>query len=174
MTELGTRLGPLLWQFTPYKKFDVRDFGGFLELLPKTFDGHRLRHVVEVRNDSFKTPDFVALARKFGVGIVYAEHDKYTEIADVTADFVYARLMRSRATIDSGYPMQALQAWAQRARTWAAGGEPDDLPRVSPQPAAAASRREVFVFFISAAKERNPAAAMALIARLAQARDASA
>src|SRR6185437_16050960 len=94
ITELGGHLGPLLWQFAPTKKFDDADFGKFLELLPKTFDGHRLRHVVEVRHDSFKTPAFIALARKAGVAICYAEHKTYTEIADVTADFIYARLQK--------------------------------------------------------------------------------
>ena len=77
VTELGPRLGPLLWQFTPYKKFDEADFGGFLELLPKTFDGRALRHVVEVRHDSFCVPDFVALLRKFETPVVFAEHGKY-------------------------------------------------------------------------------------------------
>ena len=165
VTELGTRLGPLLWQFTPYKKFEEKDFGGFLELLPKTFDGHRLRHVVEVRNDSFKTPDFVALARKFGVGIVYAEHDKYTEIADVTADFIYARLQKGDETLKAGYPPKALDAWADRAKTWAKGGEPKDLPRVD-KTSAKKQPRDTFIYFIHEAKLRAPAAAMALIERL--------
>ena len=107
---------PLLWQFTPWKKFDETDFGKFLELLPKNFDGHTLRHVVEVRNDSFKTPDFIALLRKFGIAIVYAEHDNYTEIADVTADFVYARLQKGDEKLKAGYPPKALDPWAKRAQ----------------------------------------------------------
>jgi len=165
VTELGTRLGPLLWQFTPYKKFDEKDFGGFLELLPETFDGHRLRHVVEVRNDSFKTPAFVALARKFGVGIVYAEHDTYTEIADVAADFVYARLQKGNEKLKAGYTPKALDAWADRAKTWAKGGEPNDLPRIDKAPAKT-QPRDTFIYFIHEAKLRAPAAAMALIDRL--------
>src|SRR3954469_2525875 len=72
--ELGDRLGPLLWQFAPFKKFDEEDFGAFLELLPEALDGRRLRHVVEVRHDSFRDPAFVALIRKFGIAVVYAEH----------------------------------------------------------------------------------------------------
>src|ERR1041384_4746708 len=59
VTEMGGKLGPLLWQFAPFKKFDPADFGGFLELLPEKFDGRPLRHVVEVRHDSFKTPAFM-------------------------------------------------------------------------------------------------------------------
>lgn len=162
IVELGDRLGPLVWQFDAGIRLQRDGFEAFVELLPKEWDGRPLRHVLDVRDPGFVDAGFIALARRHGMATVFTDSDEYPSFADVSADFVYARLMRSRATIDSGYPMQALQAWAQRARTWAAGGEPDDLPRVSPQPAAAASRREVFVFFISAAKERNPAAAMAL------------
>ena len=92
--ELGDRLGPVLWQFAPTKKFDEADFGAFLELLPDAIDGRKLQHVVEVRHDSFKTPAFIALLRKFGVAVVYADHHKYPAIADVTADFVYSRLQK--------------------------------------------------------------------------------
>ena len=94
MLELGDRLGPVLWQFAPTKKFDEADFGKFLELLPRKLDGRALRHVVEVRHDSFCVPDFVALLRKFETPVVFAEHGKYPAIADVVGDFVYARLQK--------------------------------------------------------------------------------
>ena len=165
ITELGPRLGPLLWQFTPFKKFDEADFGGFLELLPQTFDGHTLRHVVEVRHDSFKTPAFVALLRKFSIPVVFAEHDKYPAIADIASDFVYARLQKGDEKLKAGYPPKALDAWAARAKTWAQGGEPKDLPRVD-KTSAKKEPRDVFLYFIHEAKIRAPAAAMALIERL--------
>jgi uncharacterized protein YecE (DUF72 family) len=164
-TELGPRLGPLLWQFTPYKKFDEADFGGFLELLPKTFDGHALRHVVEVRHDSFKTPAFIALLRKFEVPVAFAEHDTYPAIADITGDFVYARLQKGDEKLKAGYPPKALDGWAARAKTWAEGGEPKDLPRVD-KVSGKKQPRDVFVYFIHEAKIRAPAAAMALIERV--------
>src|ERR1041385_9376843 len=104
VTELGDRLGPLLWQFAPFKKFDEADFGGFLELLPETLDGRKLRHVVEVRHDSFRSPAFVALIRKVGIAVVYAEHAKYPGIPDVTADFVYARLQKGKDDIPTASP----------------------------------------------------------------------
>ena len=167
VTELGTRLGPLLWQFTPWKKFDEADFGKFLELLPKTFDGKTLRHVVEVRNDSFKTPAFITLLRQFGIAVVYAEHNKYAEIADVTSDFVYARLQKGDEKLKSGYPPKALDQWAKRAQEWAKGGEPKDLPRVD-EKSAAKKPRDVFIYFIHEAKLRAPAAAVALIERLSE------
>jgi uncharacterized protein YecE (DUF72 family) len=165
ITELSDKLGPLLWQFAPHKKFDPADFGAFLQLLPETFDGHRLRHVVEVRNDSFKTPEFIALARQFGVAICYAEHETYTEIADITADFVYARLQKGNEKLKEGYAQKALEAWTKRAETWSKGGEPADLPRVDKK-SAKKEPRDVFIYFINEAKLRAPAAAMALIERL--------
>jgi len=166
VTELGDRLGPLLWQFSPFKKFDAADFGGFLELLPATADGRRLRHVVEVRHDSFRTPGFVALLRQFGVAVVYAEHATYPGIADVTADFVYARLQKGEDDIPTAYPPKALDAWAARVRAWAEGGAPDDLERVDPGHKPAKTPRDVFAYFIHEGKVRAPAAAMALIERV--------
>ena len=165
ITELGPKLGPLLWQFAPHKKFDAADFAAFLALLPDKFDGHSLRHVVEVRNDTFKVPEFIALACKHGVAICYAEHDTYTEIADITADFVYARLQKGNEKLKAGYPPKALDAWAKRVETWAKGGEPADLPRIDKKKAEK-KPRDVFLYFIHEAKLRAPAAAMALIERL--------
>ena len=126
--ELGPKLGPLLWQFAPTKKFEEADFGKFLELLPNTFDGRPLRHVVEVRHDSFCTPAFIALLRKFNMPVVFAEHVTYPAIADLTGDFVYARLQKGQEKLKAGYPPKALDEWAARAKTWAAGGAPADLP----------------------------------------------
>jgi len=164
--ELGDRLGPVLWQFPPTKKFDAADFGRFLELLPAALEGRRLRHAVEVRHDSFCTGAFIALLRTHAVAVVFSEHPTYPAIADVTADFVYARLQKGKDSIATGYPADALDQWARRLRAWAAGGEPDDLPRVDPEHRPAAKPRDVFAYFIHEGKLRAPAAAMALIARL--------
>jgi uncharacterized protein YecE (DUF72 family) len=165
VTELGDKLGPLLWQFAPFKKFDEADFGKFLELLPQTFDGRALRHVVEVRHESFKTPTFIALLRRFDIPVVLAEHESYPEIADVTGDFVYCRLQKGDEKLKQGYPPKALDAWAKRAEAWASGGEAKDLPKVDKK-AAAKKPRDVFIYFIHEAKIRAPAAATALIERL--------
>ena len=165
ITALGDKLGPLLWQFAPYKKFDADDFGAFLALLPREADGLTLRHVVEVRSETFLVPEFVALARKHNVAVVYAHSDDYPAIADVTADFVYARLQKSQEAIATGYAESDLDAWARRAKLWASGGEADDLPRFGAKPAAK-KKRDVFVYMIAGDKVRAPAAAQALIARL--------
>ena len=165
--ELGDRLGPLLWQFAPTKKFDAADFGKFLELLPAQVDGTRLRHVVEVRHASFATSAFVALLRQFGTPVVFTDHATFPSLADLPGDFVYARLQKGQDTIPTAYPPKDIKAWAQRLRTWAAGQMPEDLTRVDPayQPKKTAPR-DVFAYVIHEGKIRAPAAAMALIERL--------
>jgi len=166
ISRLGKKLGPIVWQFMPTKRFDAEDLEAFLRLLPAGVDGLPLRHVLDVRHDSFKAPEYLALARRHGVATVYADSDEFPAIADITGDLVYLRLMRSAAEVPTGYSPEALARWAQAARTWAGGGEPADLPRIDAR-SAAAKPREVFVYFISGAKERAPAAAMALLERLA-------
>ena len=163
--ELGDRLGPVLWQFAPTKKFDEADFGKFLELLPRKLDGKNLRHVVEVRHDSFRVAAFVALLRKFETPVVFAEHDKYPAIADVVGDFIYARLQKGNDEIKTCYPPKQLDAWAKRLQLWAEGGEPGDLPRVDSAKTMKAAR-DVFAYVIHEGKIRAPAGAMELIARV--------
>jgi len=168
VTELGKKLGPLLWQFPPFKKFDAADFGGFLELLPETFDGHRLRHVLEVRHDSFKTPEFIALLRKSKMATVYTDHVDYPNIADITADFIYARLQRGQDDVPTAYPPKQIKEWAGRLQVWAEGKEPKDLPRIDDKHKPKAVPRDVFAYVIHEGKVRAPAAAMALIERLGE------
>ncbi len=165
ITELGDKLGPINWQFMETKKFDPEDFEAFLALLPKTEGSRRLRHAVEVRHESFKTPDFVALARRYGVAIVLADSDSFPLIADPTADFVYARLQAASEDEKLGYSDAALDTWQRRAEHFAAGGVPEDLPRLA-DPAGKASARDVFIYMINGFKPKAPAAAMALIERL--------
>ena len=165
LAELEHKLGPLLWQFMPTKKFDPEDFGRFLELQPKELAGRALRHVLDVRHESFMTDEFLALARKHNAATVFADSDDYPSFADLTADFVYARLMRTQSKLKTGYAPKALDAWAKRAKVWASGKEPADLPRVA-KAKPAAKQRDVFLFMISGAKERAPAAARGLIERL--------
>ncbi|HSI60487.1 MAG TPA: DUF72 domain-containing protein [Ideonella sp.] len=170
VAQLGPKLGPIVWQFMRTKQFDAQDFGAFLALLPASVEGLRLRHVVDVRHESFKSPEFIALIRRHGVAAVLTDALDLPSFANPTADFVYARLMCSRAEIAQGYPAGELDAVAACARCWAVGGEPADLPMVA-EPAEAsvpaAAPRDVFVYFINGAKERAPAAARALLQRLA-------
>ncbi len=164
--HLKSKLGPILWQFAPHKKFEPDDFAAFLALLPKTVEGLTLRHAIEVRHASFLTPDFLALLRRHGAAIVYAHHDEYPQAADVTANFVYARLQSSAAKVATGYTAAAIRKWAACAGDWAQGKAPKDLPTVAK--AAKPAKTDVFLYFISGAKDRNPAAAQALIEELRQ------
>jgi uncharacterized protein YecE (DUF72 family) len=165
VTELGDKLGPINWQLAATKKFDPDDIAAFLVLLPTSVEGVPVRHVIEARHESFRDPEFTALARKHGVAVVLADAENYPTIADVTADFVYARLQRAEESIPTGYSEAALTTWAKRAEIWAAGGEPEDLDPASDKKAAK-KKRDVFIFMINGAKLRAPAAAMALIERL--------
>jgi uncharacterized protein YecE (DUF72 family) len=166
ITELGSRLGPLLWQFAPHKKFDPADFSKFLETLPDKFDGHTLRHVIEVRHESFKKPEFIALLREFNIPPVYTDHATYPNIADIAGDFVYARLQRGKDTVPTAYPPKQLTEWAGRLQTWTKGKEPKDLPRVDTKHKPKTAARDVFAYVIHEGKVRAPAAAMALIEKL--------
>lgn len=148
ITELGDKLGPILWQFAGTKQFDAEDIAAFLGLLPAEHDGGRLRHALEPRHESFADPAFFALCRKAGVAIVHAEADDYPKFAEQTADFTYARIQTAREDLAEGYTAAELDRLADQALAWARGG------------------RDVFLFFIAGAKVRNPAAAQALIARL--------
>lgn len=147
IAELGPRLGPVVWQFMPTKRFEPDDFEAFLALLPASAGGLPLRHVLDVRHESFACPQYLALARRYGCATVHTDAPQFPAIADAANDLAYIRLMRSDAACATGYPPAEIAAWAQGARTWVAGG----------------ARREAFIFFINGAKERAPAAALELI-----------
>ena len=161
ITAMGTKLGPILWQLAGTKRYDPDEIAGFLAALPTSQDGIRLRHVIEPRHPSFQTPDFVALARKHGVAIVLALSDDYPMIADPTADFCYLRLQTTSADEVSGYDAATTDAWAQRLNDLAAGGTARDLPMIATAPKV--EPRDVFAYMISGAKEKNPAAARAML-----------
>lgn len=150
IVELGDRLGPINWQLAATKKFDPDEIAQFLALLPERQDGLPLRHAIEPRHESFRDPAFVDLVRKAGVAVVLADSPKYPafEEAAEAGPFVYARLQNARSEIEQGYPDAELDHWAARARAWSKSG------------------RDVSLFFINGAKERAPAAAMALIGKL--------
>lgn len=164
LTALGDRLGPILWQFMAAKRFDPDDFAAFLALLPDRQDGVKLRHAVEVRHESFRDPAFVAMARAAAAAIVFGDSEEHPCIADISGDIVYARLMKARADVQTGYDAADLDRWSRIAKGWAAGESPAGLPYVSDP--APMRPRETYIFIISGAKERNPAAAMELIERL--------
>jgi uncharacterized protein YecE (DUF72 family) len=144
---LGPKLGPILWQFAPRRKFDRDDIAAFIDLLPHDIDGLGLRHAIEPRDDSFNDQKFVELCRARNIAIVFADSDDYPLIEADTADFAYARLQRMREDVVTGYDTAALDSFAAKAREWQ-------------------KRGDVYVFMINGAKVRAPAAALALQERL--------
>jgi uncharacterized protein YecE (DUF72 family) len=166
IAELRSKLGPILWQLAPAKHFDAGELAAFLRLLPRSVGELPLRHALEVRHPSFMNADFLGIVRAHEVAVVVEDDDTHPCCADVTSDFVYARLRRSIASIETGYAADALELWAQRAQSWSTGAEPADLPKIAPQSGAVAAARDVFVYFINGAKERAPAAAEKLLSLL--------
>jgi uncharacterized protein YecE (DUF72 family) len=142
--ELGAKLGPIFWQLAPYKKFDAQEMNAYFDMLPDKVNGVPLRHALEVRHASFQDEAFLKIARERKVAVVTVESEKHPLIMEPTADFAYARLELTQADEPTGYPKADLKKWAKTARDWEKGGD-------------------VFLYFISGAKERNPAAAMAML-----------
>jgi uncharacterized protein YecE (DUF72 family) len=186
--RLGPKLGPILWQFPPRMKFDAEKFRGFFALLPRDtrqavnlarrhderLDDRDwlqcdveqpLRHAVEIRDDTFRAPEFIRLLREYNIALVCADTVDWPRLMDLTSDFVYCRLHGSEELYVSGYDSAALDRWAARVRAWARGAEPDDAERVLP-PAGPSRARDVFVYFDNDVKVRAPADALALAERV--------
>ena len=144
---LGAKLGPILWQFTHYRRFDRDDMAGFIDLLPHEVDGVTLRHAIEPRHESFNDEKFFELCRARNIAIVFEDSDDYPCIEADTADFAYARLQRMNEDVETGYGDPALDGFADRVRKWL-------------------KRGDAYVFMINGAKVRAPAAALALQERL--------
>ena len=140
ITQLKDKLGPINWQFPATRKFDPDYFATFLSVLPRKKDGLELRHALEVRGQGFDDPRFHDLLTKHGATVVYAEDDEFPKVRHAGSDFAVARLMQSQADQAAGYPKKEIDRFAKMATDWA-------------------KKQDVFVFFISGAKERNPAAA---------------
>ena len=144
---LGPKLGPILWQFAHFKRFERNDIAAFIDLLPETLDGIRLRHAIEPRHQSFADEQFFELCRARNIAVVLDDSDDYPAIEADTADFAYARLQRMSEEIPTGYDDAAIDRFAARARDWASKGD-------------------AYIFMINGAKVRAPAAALALQERL--------
>jgi uncharacterized protein YecE (DUF72 family) len=164
--ELGDRLGPILWQLMGTKRFDAGDIAAFFELLPAEHHGVRLRHAIEVGHESFACAEFVGLARAAGVAIVWCEQESRTPIADRTADFAYLRCKNLVPDEPTGYPPDGIERIAHLCSAWAAGEAPEGLPYAGDPGDSRGPGGDVFAFMINGAKERAPAAALALAERL--------
>ena len=165
IAELAGKLGPIVWQLPPTHRFEPTDLESFLQLLPKQHAGLPLRHALDVRHPSFKASAYLALARRYRVATVFTDSDDYPSFADITGPFVYCRLMRTEAKRPEGIAARDLDQIAACANVWREGLEPAGLPRIEAAPVQVPVR-DVFIFFISGAKEKAPAAAIGLLRRL--------
>jgi uncharacterized protein YecE (DUF72 family) len=166
--HLGNKLGPIVWQLAATKHFEPGDVADFFAMLPTSHEGVELRHAIEVGHETFACPEFVDLARKAGVTIVYSETENRAPIADRTGGFSYLRLQGMRSDCATGYTADDLCRIARYCRAWEAGAVPEGLP-YSGDPADSRRRRgAVFAMFINGAKERAPAAAIALAGMLGE------
>lgn len=185
--RLEDKLGPILWQFSPRMRLDGDRFAMFLELLPRssgqaarlahhhdtrvkdpwtrTSRDRRIRHAIEIRNESFLIPEFMQMLRHYGAALVFSDAAEWTYVEDVTADFIYARLHGSEVLYASGYDDEALARWADRIRRWQHGSEPHDAQRIGPPPVRRA-KRDAYVYFDNDAKVRAPFDAMRLAGML--------
>jgi uncharacterized protein YecE (DUF72 family) len=187
--RLGRKLGPILWQLPPNFQFDAKKLESFFKLLPlntqKAAEIARrhdkwltkradvtpitqisLRHALEIRQESYRTPEFIELLRAYNVALVCADTVEWPRLMDVTSDFVYCRLHGSEILYASGYGKKDIEAWASRIAAWATGNEPADAERVIDKPCPRPASRDVYVYFDNDAKVRAPFDAQALIARV--------
>ena len=187
---LKEKLGPVLWQFPPQMRFDPAKFESFFKLLPRDTQGvaelardhderlkgrswtradanRPMRYAVEIRHDSFRTPEFAHLLREHDIALVFADTaGRWPYAEDVTSDFVYARLHGDEELYVSGYTDAALDWWAKRFEAWRAGAEPPDARRLEGKAARKAKARDVYVYFDNDVKVRAPVDAINLAARL--------
>jgi uncharacterized protein YecE (DUF72 family) len=190
--RLGRKLGPILWQLPPMLPYDPDRLQRFFDLLPrdtedavalarrhdtrvkgrawtKTDQNRPLRHALEVRHPSYETPEFVDLLREHRIGLVVADTaGKWPLMEDVTADFVYLRLHGAEELYVSGYTEEALDAWARKIRTWAAGGEPAGARRLARRAPKRDAGRDIYAYFDNDVKVRSPYDAMLLAHKLGQ------
>lgn len=191
LLALGNKLGPFLWQLPANFKFDPERLATFFKLLPRDMESaaaaarqrnkkimpraytkvaqnRPLRHALEIRNDSYRTPEFIELLREHNIGLVCADAVEWPRLMDLTSDFVYCRLHGSEVLYASGYDAESIEAWAKRVVAWASGAEPKDAERVIQKPAPKRTARDVYVYFDNDAKVRAPADALSLVKRIRQ------
>jgi uncharacterized protein YecE (DUF72 family) len=140
LTELGDKLGPILWQLANTKQFDPDDLEAFFKLLPAKLGKRKLQHVLDARHDSFLCDDYLKLARKYKIATVITDSPKYPNFTELTGEFAYARLMNAQSEIATGYTKPALKKWARQAQDWQ----------------QQAKSGKAYVYFINGAKERAP------------------
>jgi uncharacterized protein YecE (DUF72 family) len=189
--KLGAKLGPILWQFPPNFRFDAERIKAFLKLLPHDTEAAAavarrrdkrilakaslkaevdgpVHHAIEIRHESFRTPEFVEMLCEYDVALVCADTVEWPRLMDITSDIMYCRLHGSEELYASGYTDEALDTWANRVVAWARGQEPEDAERVIKTSGPKRKARDVFVYFDNDAKVRAPFDAQGLMQRVSK------
>jgi uncharacterized protein YecE (DUF72 family) len=171
---LDQKLGPILWQLPPNLGFDAGRMDAFFTQLPQTAGsaagvaaGHdqrvpddqaltkashprqRLRHVVEVRHQSFRNHEFYELLSRHKIALVVADNPgQWPIITEITSDLMYVRLHGHDQLYASGYSDRELDEWAAKIKSWTERG------------------CDVYVYCDNDVKVRAPYDAMGLMDRL--------
>jgi uncharacterized protein YecE (DUF72 family) len=167
---LKEKLGPFVWQLPENARFHAERLQSFFDLLPRDTheaarlagrhdsrmkgrswtrsDGnHRLRHAIEVRNESFFDAELVRLARRAGVAVVFSDAADWPYTEELTAGFAYLRLHGHEKTYASRYGASSLRSWADRICKWRAGSQPADAARITERKPPRRKSRDVYVYF---------------------------
>lgn len=186
---LRDRLGPIVWQVSEALRFEAGRVEAFLAMLPHDMEeavrlarrhdsrvegrsylrmdnNHRIRHAIEVRNESFLVPEFARVARRTGTAIVFSDAADWPYIEEISAGFIYARLHGHAKTYASGYSESSLDAWAGRIRTWHKGQQRADAPTITDRKPPERKARDVYVYFDNDQRGRAPHDAAGLIDRV--------
>jgi len=172
---LDQKLGPILWQLPPNLGFNADRMDSFFAQLPRSASSaaeiaahhdqripddraltkavhprHRLRHAIEPRHESFRTPEFYRLLRRYKMALVISDNPgKWPIFTEITTDLMYLRLHGHDQLYVSGYSDHELDEWAAKIRSWTERG------------------CDVYVYFDNDAKVHAPFDAMSLMERLA-------
>jgi uncharacterized protein YecE (DUF72 family) len=171
---LDQKLGPILWQLPPNLGFNADRVDAFLAQLPPSAGSaakiaarhdqripddraltkaahprYRLRHAIEPRHESFRTPEFYRLLRRYKMALVISDNPgKWPIFTEITTDLMYVRLHGHDQLYVSGYSDHELDEWAAKIRSWTERG------------------CDVYVYFDNDAKVHAPFDAMSLMERL--------
>src|SRR5258708_17130451 len=101
-SELGAKLGPLLFQLPPFMKKDLTRLRDFLASLPKSFAS-----AFEFRHDSWMDDQVFEALREKNAALCIADTDEQEGQGISTANWGYLRLRRS------DYPAASLASWGK-------------------------------------------------------------
>lgn len=116
VAPLREKLGPILWQFSEKWKLDLGRLRHFLTLRPAT-----QRWCFEFRHPSLFCGAVYEALQEHNCALVWADAPDYPFAAEVTADFLYARLHGHESLYVTKYSQEQLRWWRDQLVERAAG-----------------------------------------------------